>query len=84
MFLILLQHVSNWPKSRPLCVHAESKTTAAIILLAELHKRPVHVCHVARREEVWMGLQLVQLIVQLSTSNSDMTAQYVCSGSLVD
>ena len=33
-------------------MHAEEKTTAAVILLAELYKRHVHVCHVARREEV--------------------------------
>ena len=25
---------------------------AAVLLLADLYKRPVHVCHVARREEV--------------------------------
>lgn len=48
----LPQHVANWPKDRPLCVHAEGKTTAAILLLADLAKRPLHVCHVARKEEV--------------------------------
>ena len=50
----ILQHVANWPKDRPLCAHAEGKTTAAIILLADLVKRPVHICHVARKEEVSM------------------------------
>lgn len=44
--------MANWPKDRPLCVHAEGKTTAAILLLADLFKRPIHVCHVARKEEV--------------------------------
>ena len=49
---VCVQHVVSWPKDRPLCVHAEGKTTAAILLLAELSKRPIHVCHVARKEEV--------------------------------
>lgn len=48
----LTQHFEHWPKNRPICVHAEEKSTAAVILLAELYKRHVHVCHVARREEV--------------------------------
>ncbi len=50
--MAFLQHFQNWPKERMICVHAEGQTTAAVILLAELYKRPVHVCHVARKEEV--------------------------------
>uniref|UniRef100_A0A1Y1K525 Multifunctional protein CAD n=2 Tax=Photinus pyralis TaxID=7054 RepID=A0A1Y1K525_PHOPY len=46
------KHLVNWPKKSPLCVHAEGQTTAAILLLANLHNRPVHVCHVARKEEI--------------------------------
>ncbi|XP_056633448.1 CAD protein [Diorhabda sublineata] len=46
------KHLANWPKRAPLCVHAESQTTAAIILLASLQNRPIHICHVARKEEV--------------------------------
>lgn len=46
------KHLSNWPKKAPLCVHAEGQTTAAILLLASLHNRTVHVCHVARKEEI--------------------------------
>ena len=52
----LTQHFEHWPKNRPICVHAEEKSTAAVILLAELYKRHVHVCHVARREEVGVVL----------------------------
>jgi len=33
-------------------VHAEGQTTAAVLLLASLHSRPIHVCHVARKEEI--------------------------------
>lgn len=46
------KHLSKWPKNAPLCVHAEGQTTAAIILLASLQNRPVHICHVARKEEI--------------------------------
>lgn len=46
------KHIANWPKRAPLCVHAEGQTTAAIILLASLQNHPVHICHVARKEEI--------------------------------
>lgn len=46
------KHFQNWPKKYPICVHAESQTTAAILLLATLHNRPIHICHVARKEEI--------------------------------
>lgn len=46
------KHLSNWPKRAPLCVHAEKQATAAIILLASLIDRPIHICHVARKEEI--------------------------------
>lgn len=46
------KHLSNWPKKAPLCVHAERETTAAIILMASLCNRSVHICHVARKEEI--------------------------------
>ena len=36
----------------PIVVHAEGQTTAAILLFAELFQRSVHICHVARKEEV--------------------------------
>ncbi len=45
-------HFAHWPRGRPLAVHAEGRTMAAAILLAALHKRPVHICHVSRREEI--------------------------------
>ena len=47
-----MPHFEQWPASAPLCVHAEGRSTAAAILLASLYDRPVHVCHVARREEI--------------------------------
>ncbi|CAH3149400.1 unnamed protein product [Porites evermanni] len=47
-----MKHLEQWPKHLPLVCHAEGRTTAAILLLAELADRPVHIAHVARREEV--------------------------------
>lgn len=49
---VWVKHFDSWPKKYPLCVHAEGQTTAAVLLLASLHNRPVHVCHVARKEEI--------------------------------
>lgn len=46
------KHFESWPSHLPLCVHAEGTTTAAVILLAELYQRSVHICHVARKEEI--------------------------------
>ncbi|XP_067013440.2 multifunctional protein r isoform X2 [Anabrus simplex] len=49
---VWIKHFTSWPKNSPLCVHAESQTTAAVLLLATLHSRPIHICHVARKEEI--------------------------------
>lgn len=47
------EHIKNWPTSkRPLCVHAEGETLPAVLHIANLHKKPIHVCHVARRSEI--------------------------------
>lgn len=47
-----IKHFESWPRNLPICVHAEGQTTAAVILLASLYQRSVHVCHVAREEEI--------------------------------
>lgn len=47
-----LEHIRNWPDHRPLCVHAESKTLTAVLHLANICKKKIHVCHVARKEEI--------------------------------
>ncbi|VEN47545.1 unnamed protein product [Callosobruchus maculatus] len=46
------KHLANWPRMAPLCVHAERETLAAILLLASIQNRSIHVCHVARKEEI--------------------------------
>ena len=45
-------HFVNWPKTRPICVHAEGHTLAAVLLFAHLYGRHVHFCHVSRRDEI--------------------------------
>ncbi|XP_070556717.1 multifunctional protein CAD-like isoform X2 [Ptychodera flava] len=47
-----MKHFEQWPKHLPIVAHAEARTTAAILLVAELHDRPVHIAHVARKEEI--------------------------------
>ncbi len=46
------EHTAAWPRHRPLAVHAEGRSLAMMLLLALLHRRPAHVCHVSRREEI--------------------------------
>ncbi|XP_016923919.3 multifunctional protein r [Drosophila suzukii] len=46
------RHLAHWPKRAPIVCHAEKQSTAAVILLAHLLDRPVHICHVARKEEI--------------------------------
>lgn len=46
------RHLTRWPKRAPIVCHAERQSMAAVILLAHLLERPVHICHVARKEEI--------------------------------
>jgi carbamoyl-phosphate synthase/aspartate carbamoyltransferase/dihydroorotase len=48
----LQAHMSSWPATRPIAVHAEGRSLAAALLLAALAQRPLHVCHVSRRDEI--------------------------------
>ncbi len=42
-----------WPRGTcRSCAHAEGRTLAAVILMAALYDRPVHLCHVSLREEI--------------------------------
>ncbi|MGC8780048.1 MAG: amidohydrolase family protein [Anaerolineae bacterium] len=47
-----MAHCAAWPKRSPIVAHAEGRTLAAIILLAALYDRPVHLAHVSRRAEI--------------------------------
>lgn len=46
------EHFAHWPKSAPIVAHAESRTMAAVILMAQLFDRSVHIAHVSLREEI--------------------------------
>lgn len=47
-----MQHFQRWPKHMPIVAHAENRTMAAVILLAAIYDRPVHIAHVSLREEI--------------------------------
>jgi carbamoyl-phosphate synthase / aspartate carbamoyltransferase / dihydroorotase len=47
-----LEHLGRWPHNSPVVAHAEGRSIAAVILLASLVDRPVHIAHVARKEEI--------------------------------
>ncbi|KAK7468185.1 hypothetical protein BaRGS_00036598, partial [Batillaria attramentaria] len=49
---VWMKHFEHWPRNMPICAHAEGATTAAIVLVANLFQRPVHICHVARKSEI--------------------------------
>jgi carbamoyl-phosphate synthase/aspartate carbamoyltransferase/dihydroorotase len=49
-----MAHLDAWPADRPVVAHAEGRTAAAVILLASLAGRPVHICHVSTRSEIEM------------------------------
>jgi len=48
------EHFKHWPKERPIVAHAESRTMAAVILMAAIYDRPVHIAHVSLREEIML------------------------------
>lgn len=47
-----MAHFAGWPRHLPIAAHAEGRSMAAIILMAALYDRPLHICHVSRREEI--------------------------------
>jgi carbamoyl-phosphate synthase/aspartate carbamoyltransferase/dihydroorotase len=51
---IWARHLRFWTKGRPIVAHAERRTLAALLFLAETYQRPVHIAHVSRKEEIWL------------------------------
>ncbi len=47
-----MEHFAHWPRELPIVAHAESRTLAAVILMAALYDRPIHLAHVSLREEI--------------------------------
>lgn len=48
------EHFLQWPGNLPISVHAEGRTLGAVLLFSILYDKHVHICHVARREEILM------------------------------
>jgi carbamoyl-phosphate synthase/aspartate carbamoyltransferase/dihydroorotase len=48
----LRAHFARWPKNRPIFCHAEERSLAAVLLIAHLENRAVHICHVSRKDEI--------------------------------
>ncbi|OGO28784.1 MAG: hypothetical protein A2136_07450 [Chloroflexi bacterium RBG_16_54_11] len=47
-----MEHFKHWPRHLPIVAHAEGKTMAAVMLLAAIYDRPLHIAHVSLREEI--------------------------------
>jgi carbamoyl-phosphate synthase/aspartate carbamoyltransferase/dihydroorotase len=47
-----IDHFKQWPRHLPIVAHAESRSLAAVILMASLFNRPIHLAHVSLREEI--------------------------------
>lgn len=47
-----MQHFETWPREMPIVAHSEGRTLAAVILMAAIYQRPVHIAHVSLREEI--------------------------------
>jgi dihydroorotase-like cyclic amidohydrolase len=45
-------YFAAWPADTPIVAHAEGPTMAAVILMAALYDRPLHIAHVSRRDEI--------------------------------
>jgi len=46
------EHFKTWPKSLPIVAHSESRSMAAVILMAAIYDRPVHIAHISLKEEM--------------------------------
>jgi carbamoyl-phosphate synthase/aspartate carbamoyltransferase/dihydroorotase len=51
---IWMEHIKNWNSQQPICVHAEEQTLGAILYLAQLYNKRIHVCHLSKRSEIEM------------------------------
>lgn len=49
---IWMEHFERWPAESPIVAHAEGRSIAAVLLVAQLTGRSVHIAHVATREEI--------------------------------
>jgi len=46
------KHFQYWPKGMPIVAHSESRSLAAVILMAASYNRPVHITHISLKEGI--------------------------------
>ena len=61
-----MEHFRGWSRSQPLVAHAEGRTLAAVILMAALFDRPVHLAHVSLRQEILLIRQAKESGIQVT------------------
>lgn len=47
-----MEHFKRWPIDLPIVAHAEARSMAAVILMAAIYDRPIHIAHVSLRQEI--------------------------------
>jgi carbamoyl-phosphate synthase/aspartate carbamoyltransferase/dihydroorotase len=47
-----MEHFKRWPPGLPIVAHAEGRSLAAVILLAAIYDRALHLAHVSLRQEI--------------------------------
>jgi carbamoyl-phosphate synthase/aspartate carbamoyltransferase/dihydroorotase len=47
-----MEHFRRWPSNLPIVAHAEARSMAAVILMASIYDRPIHIAHVSLRQEI--------------------------------
>lgn len=47
-----MEHFRLWPGETPIVVHAESRSMAAAIWMAQMFDKPIHIAHISLREEI--------------------------------
>jgi carbamoyl-phosphate synthase / aspartate carbamoyltransferase / dihydroorotase len=47
-----MEHFRLWPGITPIVVHAESRSMAAAIWMAQMFDKPIHIAHISLREEI--------------------------------
>ena len=53
--MVWWEHLKHWTHpNHPVCVHAEGATLAAVLQIAAVEKRRIHVCHVSNRAEIML------------------------------
>ncbi|MFZ0548761.1 MAG: amidohydrolase family protein [Candidatus Promineifilaceae bacterium] len=59
---------STWPRHKIIAMHAEGQSVAVGIAMSAIYKRPVHFCHISRRDEI-------QLIATAKASGLRVTCE---------